>query len=95
MLIMARLEGSFAIARGAGRRLRSSGMPMLEAVEPTLEAERFRLWPLLWPPWLLIVLERGRLLPWGRTRSVLICLWNLVLVAASESPGISSLTWTV
>ena len=31
----------------------------------------------------------------GRTLSVLICLWNLVLVAASESPGMSSLTCTV
>lgn len=72
MLIIARLLGSFAIARGAGLRLRSSGMPILEAVEPMLEAERFRLCPLLGPAWLVIVLERGRGLPGGRTLSVLI-----------------------
>ena len=70
--IIARLLGSFAIASGAGLRLKSSGIPILEAVEPTLEADKFRLCPLLGPPWLVIVLERGRGLPGGRTRSVLI-----------------------
>jgi len=33
--------------------------------------------------------------PAWRTLSVLICLWNLVPVAASESMGMSSFTWTV
>jgi len=72
MLIIARLLGSFAIASGAGLRLRSSGIPILEAVEPMLEADKFRLCPRLGPPWPVIVLERGRGLPGGRTRSVLI-----------------------
>lgn len=97
MLIIARFEGSFAIASGAGRLLASSAMPTLEAVEPILELDRLRLWPRLCPPlpcWLPSVFERD-LLPGGRTLSVRICLWNLVLVAASESPGISSFTCTV
>ncbi len=34
-------------------------------------------------------------LPGCRTLSVLICLWKRVPVAARESSGISSLTWTV
>lgn len=46
-LIIPRLFGSFAMASGGGLRLRSSGTPILEAVEPMLEAERFRLCPLL------------------------------------------------
>jgi hypothetical protein len=49
MLIIARLLGSFAMASGAGLRLRSSGMPILEAVEPMLEADKFRLCPRLGP----------------------------------------------
>ena len=64
---------------------------MLEAVEVMLDDDRFRLCPRLCPPWLpnVFALER---LPGGRTRSVRIWRWNLVPVAASESPGISSLT---
>jgi len=71
-------------------------MARLEVVERTLEADRFLLCPLLyalWPP-LPAVAALG-LTFGGRTRSVRICLWNLVPVAARESPGISSLTWTV
>jgi hypothetical protein len=45
-LIIPRLLGSFAMARGGGLRLRSSGIPILDAVEPMLEAERLRLCPL-------------------------------------------------
>lgn len=97
MLIMARFDGSFAMAKGAGLRLTSSGMPTLDAVEPILDEDRLRLCPRLCPPppcWLPRVFDRDRF-PGGRTRSVRICLWNLVLVAASESPGISSFTCTV
>ena len=59
-----------------------------------LEVERFLLCPLLCPLMLpsVFALERG---PGGLTRSVLICLWKRVPVAASDSAGISSFTWTV
>lgn len=67
---------------------------MLEAVDAMLDADRFLLCPLLWPPVLPSVFARERF-PAGRTRSVRICLWNRVPVAANESPGISSFTWTV
>lgn len=87
------LMPSPAIASGGGRlRASSRGATLtLEVVDAMLEADRFLLWPLLWPPWLLSVDARDR--PFGvLTRSVRICLWNLVPVAASESPGMSSLT---
>lgn len=90
----ARAAGSFAMASGCGRRLASSGIPTLEVVEPMLDEDKLRLWPLLCPPWLPIVDARDRLFG-GRTLSVRICLWNRVLVAANESPGISSFTCTV
>ena len=70
----------------------------MDDVERADDAETLR----LWPPWtgagggielgLLYVDDRARV---GPTRSVRICLWNRVPVAASESMGISSLTWTV
>lgn len=64
---------------------------MAEMVDVMLEVERFLLCPLLCPPMLprVLALERG---PGGLTRSVLICLWNLVPVAASDSAGMSSFT---
>lgn len=68
---------------------------MLEAVEAMLEAERFLLWPLLWLPVVLPKVFARDLFPGGRTRSVLICLWNRVPWAAKEFPGMSSLTCTV
>jgi len=73
-------------------------MARLDVVERTLEADRFLLCPLLYapcpcPP--LLAVDALGLTFGGRTRSVRICLWNLVPVAARESPGISSLTWTV
>lgn len=90
----ARAAGSLAMARGCGRLRTSSGIPTLDATDPMLDVDRFRLCPRLWPPLLPTVLARDRLFG-GRTLSVLICLWNLVLVAAKESPGISSFTCTV
>lgn len=87
---------SLAMARGGGLR-RTSGdwaTLMAEMVEVMLEADKFLLWPRLCPPVLPSVFARERL-PGGRTRSVRIWRWNLVPVAASDSDGISSLTWTV
>ncbi len=65
----------------------------VEVVEAMLEVDRLRLWPRLCEPVLPSVeaLERFG----ARTRSVRIWRWNLVPVAAKESPGMSSLTWTV
>lgn len=84
---------SLAMAKGGGlRRMSGEGAAlMVEAVEIMLEAERFLLWPLLWPPVLPSVFARDRF-PGGLTLSVRICLWNLVPVAASDSEGMSSLT---
>lgn len=84
---------SLAMARGAGRRLTSGDWAtlILEMVEVMLDDDKFLLWPLLCPPVLPNVLALARL-PAGRTRSVRICLWNLVPVAASDSAGMSSLT---
>jgi hypothetical protein len=87
---------SLAMARGGGRR-RTSGdwaTLMLDMVEVMLEADRFLLCPLLYPPVLPSVFARERF-PGGLTRSVRIWRWNLVPVAASDSEGMSSLTWTV
>lgn len=46
------LTPSPAMAKGGGRLLVSSrgATLMLEAVDAILEAERFLLWPRLWPP---------------------------------------------
>jgi hypothetical protein len=84
---------SLAIARGGGLRRMSGDCAALivDIVEVMLEADRFLLWPLLWPPVLPSVLARERF-PGGLTRSVRICRWNLVPVAANDSEGISSLT---
>lgn len=77
---------------GGGRRRLSSRL-IVDAFEPMLDADRFLLCPLPWLPWLA---EEPRALgPGGLTRSVRICLWKRVPVAARESPGISSLTCTV
>lgn len=72
----------------------SSAPPRLDVVDPILDVDKLRPWPRTCPLWLPIVEARDLLLG-GRTRSVRICLWNLVLVAARESPGISSFTCTV
>jgi hypothetical protein len=97
-LSLARATGSAFNIRGEGRGRLSpvSDMARLEVVDRTLEADKFLLCPLLyalWPP--LLAVEALGLTFGGRTRSVRICLWNLVPVAARESPGISSLTCTV
>ena len=93
-LAVTALNAAPAMANGGGRRRRSSAMLTVDAVDAMLEVDRFRLWPREWPPWVPIVDARERL-PGGRTRSVRIWRWKRVLVAASESPGMSSLTWTV
>lgn len=67
---------------------------MLDMPVVMLEAERFLLWPRLCPPVLPSVLALERF-PGGRTRSVRICLWKRVPVAASDSVGMSSFTCTV
>lgn len=80
---------------GAGRRRTSARLYAEERglklgmldVESDLE------WPRPPGPALPAVDERAR--PAWRTLSVLICRWNRVPLAASESMGISSLTWTV
>jgi hypothetical protein len=63
----------------------------VDAILVMLDVERFLEWPRPCEPTLPAVdaLDRPDC---GRTRSVLIWRWNLVPVAASESPGISSLT---
>lgn len=81
--------GSLAMSNGGGLLRVSAEVLKFDDVEPTLEADRLRLWPLPWLPVLLIVLVRGR--PAGRTLSVRIWRWKRVPVAASESVGISSL----
>jgi hypothetical protein len=69
-------------------------MVMLDIPEVMLDAERFLLWPLLCAPVLPKVFALD-LFPGGLTRSVRICLWKRVPVAASDSAGMSSFTWTV
>ena len=91
---LARAAGSFAMISGGGRRRGSSRSLALETVDPILDEDKFLLCPRAWLPWLPIVEARDRW-PGGRTRSVRICRWNLVPVAARESPGISSFTCTV
>lgn len=59
-----------------------------------LDVERDLEWPRAGPPALPPVEARARL-PACLTRSVRIWRWNLEPVAASESMGMSSLTWTV
>ncbi len=59
-----------------------------------LEVESDFEWPRTTDPTLPAVDARA-LPPTWRTLSVLICLWNRVPVAARESIGMSSLTWTV
>lgn len=70
-LNLAREFGSPAIIRGGGL-LRPSSLLMVDAVDPILEVDKFRLWPLPWLPWLLVVDARDLPLP-GLTRSVRIC----------------------
>ncbi len=64
--------------------------PMLAILEVDSDLER----PRMGAPRLPAV-EALALPPPVRTRSVRIWRWNLVPVAASESIGMSSLTWTV
>jgi hypothetical protein len=59
-----------------------------------LEADKFLLCPRLCPLVLPSVFARERF-PGGLTRSVRICLWKRVPVAASDSAGMSSFTCTV
>jgi hypothetical protein len=66
----------------------------MEEMLAMLEVERDLECPRPGAPTLLAV-EALALPPVGRSRSVLICLWNLVPVAARESIGMSSFTWTV
>jgi hypothetical protein len=92
----ARAEPSLAMASGGGRR-RTSGdwaTLMLDMPIVMLDADRFLLCPLLCPPLLPSVFALERF-PGGLTRSVRICLWKRVPVAASDSAGISSFTCTV
>jgi len=65
-----------------------------EPTEAMLDVESDLECPRTGPPRLPAVEDRALPAP-VRTRSVRICRWNLVPVAASESMGISSLTWTV
>jgi hypothetical protein len=87
---------SLAIASGGGRR-RASGdcaTLMVDMLDVILEDDRFLLCPRLCAPVLPIVFALARFAG-GRTRSVRICLWKRVPVAASDSAGMSSLTCTV
>ena len=80
---------------GGGRR-RGSLMPYAEPREPIeamLDVDSDLEWPRGIGPMLPAVKARDR--PVGLTLSVRICLWNRVPVAARESIGMSSLTWTV
>lgn len=81
------------MASVGGRRRGSSGDPKSET-EPILEPDRFLLWPRLCVLGALRVDVRGRW-PAGLIRSARTCFWKRVLVAAGESTGMSSLTWTV
>lgn len=64
------------------------------AMDVMLDEDRFLLCPLLCPPVLPKVFALDRF-PGGLTRSVRICLWKRVPVAASDSAGMSSFTCTV
>lgn len=63
-------------------------------MDAMLEVESDLEWPRATGPTLPAV-DALALPPACRTRSVLICRWNLVPVAASESMGMSSFTCTV
>ncbi len=90
-------RGSVAITKGGGRRRTSSRGLYADPIElmlAMLDVDSDLEWPRIGAPRLPAV-EARALPPPARTRSVRTCLWNLVPVAASESMGMSSLTWTV
>ncbi|CAK9133734.1 unnamed protein product [Ilex paraguariensis] len=92
-------RGSAAMTSGVGRR-RASGTwaayddDATELMLAMLDVDSDLEWPRAGPPALPPV-EARALLPACRTRSVRIWRWNLEPVAARESMGMSSLTWTV
>jgi hypothetical protein len=82
---------------GGGRRRKSADVLNTDPTELMLlmlEVDSDLECPLCGPPALPPVEALARF-PACLTRSVRICLWNLEPVAARESMGISSLTWTV